>query len=130
MYHHRAVTSVCASCVAPGREPGTVIVQVQLGCFPVGTFATLIAWIITLYMYVLIARIVIEMIQSFSRSFSPPKWFYVIAEPIFMVTDPPVRLLRRIIPPLPLGNIRLDISVIVLFFGLSILRVLVTFIPF
>ena len=95
-----------------------------------GIFATLIAWIISLYMYVLIARIVIEMIQSFSRSFSPPKWFYVIAEPIFMVTDPPVRLLRRIIPPLPLGNIRLDISVIVLFFGLSILRVLVTFIRF
>lgn len=95
-----------------------------------GTFATLIAWIISLYMYVLIARIVIEMIQSFSRSFSPPKWFYVLAEPIFMVTDPPVKLLRRVIPPLPLGNIRLDISVIVLFFILSILGSLVRLLPF
>lgn len=82
----------------------------------------LIAWLITLYTWVLVARIIIEMIQSFSRSFSPPKWFYVIAEPIFMLTDPPVKLLRRVIPPLPLGNIRLDISVLVLFFGLSILR--------
>ncbi len=110
--------------------PYTVQVQVQLGCFPVGTIAYLIAWIIDIYMYVLIARIVIEMIQSFSRSFSPPKWFYVVAEPIFMVTDPPVKLLRRVIPPLPLGNIRLDISVIVLFFILSILRALVTLLPF
>lgn len=95
-----------------------------------GTFANLLSWIIDIYMYVLIARIVIEMIQSFSRSFAPPKWFYVVAEPIFMVTDPPVKLLRRVIPPLPLGNVRLDISVIVLFFILSILRALVTLIPF
>lgn len=85
----------------------------------------LIAWLITLYTWVLVARIIIEMIQSFSRSFSPPKWFYVFAEPIFMLTDPPVKLLRRVIPPLPLGNIRLDISVIVLFFGLSILRAII-----
>lgn len=39
-----------------------------------------------------------------------------------MVTDPPVKLLRRVIPPLPLGNVRLDLSVLVLFFILSILR--------
>lgn len=130
MLHRWAPAAVFPPCVGPGWHPDTVIIQVQLGCFPVGTFATLIVWIISLYMYVLIARIVIEMIQSFSRSFSPPKWFYVIAEPIFMVTDPPVRLLRRIIPPLPLGNIRLDISVIVLFFALSILRILASLIPF
>ncbi|WP_080794097.1 YggT family protein [Corynebacterium pacaense] len=90
-----------------------------------GTIAFLIAWIINLYMYVLIARIVIEMIQSFSRSFAPPKWFYVVAEPIFLITDPPVKALRRLIPPLPLGNVRLDVSVIILFFLLSILRVVV-----
>ena len=95
-----------------------------------GTIAFLISWIISNYTLVLIARIVIEMIQSFSRSFSPPKWFYVLAEPIFMVTDPPVKLLRRVIPPLPLGNIRLDISVIVLFFILSILGSLVRLLPF
>ena len=95
-----------------------------------GTIAFLISWIISIYTLVLIARIVIEMIQSFSRSFSPPKWFYVLAEPIFMVTDPSVKLLRRVIPPLPLGNIRLDISVIVLFFILSILGSLVRLLPF
>ncbi|BAU96485.1 hypothetical protein N24_2223 [Corynebacterium suranareeae] len=87
-----------------------------------GNIALLIAWIIGIYTWVLVARIVIEMIQSFSRSFAPPKWFYFIAEPIFMVTDPPVKLLRRIIPPLPLGNVRLDLSVLVLFFILSILQ--------
>ncbi|AGT05889.1 putative membrane protein [Corynebacterium glutamicum MB001] len=87
-----------------------------------GNIAILIAWLIGIYTWVLVARIVIEMIQSFSRSFTPPKWFYYIAEPVFMVTDPPVKLLRRVIPPLPLGNVRLDLSVLVLFFILSILR--------
>ncbi|MFP7364470.1 YggT family protein [Corynebacterium callunae] len=93
-----------------------------------GTIAYLIAWIISLYTWVLVARIVIEMIQSFSRSFAPPKWFFFIAEPIFLITDPPVKLLRRVIPPLPLGNVRLDISVLVLFFALSVLqRVIIMF---
>ena len=87
-----------------------------------GNIAILIAWLIGIYTWVLVARIVIEMIQSFSRSFAPPKWFYYIAEPVFMVTDPLVKLLRRVIPPLPLGNVRLDLSVLVLFFILSILR--------
>lgn len=87
-----------------------------------GNIAILIAWLIGIYTWVLVARIVIEMIQSFSRSFTPPKWFYYIAEPVFMITDPPVKLLRRVIPPLPLGNVRLDLSVLVLFFILSILR--------
>lgn len=90
-----------------------------------GNIAILIAWLIGIYTWVLVARIVIEMIQSFSRSFTPPKWFYYIAEPVFMVTDPPVKLLRRVIPPLPLGNVRLDLSVLVLFFILSILRSIV-----
>ena len=99
-----------------------MISTLQLGCFLVGNIAILIAWLIGIYTWVLVARIVIEMIQSFSRSFAPPKWFYYIAEPVFMVTDPPVKLLRRVIPPLPLGNVRLDLSVLVLFFILSILR--------
>ena len=95
-----------------------------------GNIAFLIAWLIGLYTWVLVARIIIEMIQSFSRSFTPPKWFYMIAEPIFMITDPPVKLLRKVIPPLPMGNVRLDLSVLVLFFILTILQSLVRFLPF
>ncbi|MBN9643109.1 YggT family protein [Corynebacterium mendelii] len=76
---------------------------------------------ISVYVYVLIARIIIEMIGSFSRNFQPPRWFSIIAEPLFVLTDPPLRALRRVIPPLKLGNIALDVSVLVLFFGLQLL---------
>lgn len=73
-----------------------------------------------LYTYVLIARILIEMIHSFSRNFTAPRWFTVIAEIIFEVTDPPVKFLRRFIPPLRLGGVALDVSILVLFFALFI----------
>lgn len=71
--------------------------------------------IVRIYRYLLIARIVIEMVQSFSRNFRPPRWFSVIAEPLFVVTDPPVKLLRKVIPPLRMGDVLLDMSIIVLF---------------
>lgn len=71
--------------------------------------------LLRIFSLLLIIRIVIEMVDSFSRYFSPPRWFALVAEPIFVVTDPPINLLRRLIPSLRLGNIALDISVIVLF---------------
>ncbi|QPK80364.1 YggT family protein [Corynebacterium lizhenjunii] len=81
--------------------------------------------LIQLYTLLVIIRVVVEMIASFSRSFSPPRWFSMIAEPIFKVTDPPIHLLRRAIPPLQLGGVALDVSVLVLFVLLNLLAALV-----
>lgn len=81
--------------------------------------------VLRLYTFLLIARIIIEMIQSFSRQFNPPRWFILLAEPLFMVTDPPVRALRKVIPPLRMGGVALDISVIVLFLLLNLLTSIV-----
>ena len=78
--------------------------------------------LIQLYVFLLILRIVIEMIQGFSRNWRPQRWFTIIAEPIFVVTDPPVKALRKLIPPVNLGGIGLDVSILVLFFGLQILQ--------
>ncbi|QYH20560.1 YggT family protein [Corynebacterium aquatimens] len=77
-------------------------------------------------MLVVIIRIIVEMIQSFSKHFDPPRWFVLVAEPLFVITDPPVKALRRLIPPLRLGGgVGLDLSVIVLFFGLAIIQTLI-----
>jgi len=45
-----------------------------------------------------------------------------LAKFVFVITDPPVKLLRRLIPPMPMGNVMVDMSVLVLFFILMILR--------
>ena len=90
----------------------------------------ILIFLVRVYTWVLIARIIIEMIQSFSRQFNPPRWFYPIAEPLFRFTDPPVKALRRIIPPLRMGGVALDISVIVLFIIIQLISLLVTLIFF
>lgn len=81
--------------------------------------------ILRVFALILIARIVIEMIQSFSRNFQPPRWFIYVAEPLFVVTDPPVKALRRVIPPLRMGGVALDMSVIVLFLIIFVLQTIV-----
>jgi YggT family protein len=40
----------------------------------------------------------------------------VILEIILSLTDPPVKLLRRLIPQLTIGMVRLDLSIMVLLF--------------
>ncbi|MDN5683867.1 MAG: YggT family protein [Corynebacterium sp.] len=81
----------------------------------------LIALLLRLYWFILLARVIIEMIRSFSRQWRPSRRFALVAEPIFVLTDFVVRPLRRVIPPLRLGGVALDVSVLVLFFGISIL---------
>jgi YggT family protein len=45
----------------------------------------------------------------------------VLAEGMFTATDPPLRFLRRYIPPLRLGSVALDLSFMVLFFVVLIM---------
>lgn len=79
-----------------------------------------------LYSLVLIIRLIIEMIESFSRRFTPPHWFMVAGEFCFRLTDPPVKAVRRMIPPLRAGNgIGIDVSVIVLFIALQVIQIIV-----
>lgn len=81
--------------------------------------------LVGLYTLMVIVRLIIEMIQSFSKHFDPPRWFMIGAEFFFITTDPPIKFLRRYIPPLPLGGVALDVSVIVLFIGLMVLSALI-----
>lgn len=90
-------------------------------------FGAIIYALVGLYSLLVIVRIIIEMVQAFSKQFDPPHWFIMVAEPIFRVTDPPVNALRKLIPPLNLGGsgVGLDVSVIVLFFILMLIQMLV-----
>jgi YggT family protein len=46
-----------------------------------------------------------------------------VAEPIYTLTEPPLRALRKVIPPLRLGGASIDLSFMVLFFIVWILLV-------
>ena len=78
--------------------------------------------LLQLFVFVLIARVVLEMVQSFSRTWRPTGFVLVLAEIVYTITDPPLRFLRRFIKPIRLGSIALDLSVLVLFFAVIILQ--------
>lgn len=74
-----------------------------------------------LFMLVLIGRMVFSFVMAFSRDWRPSGVVLVLVEGIFTITDPPLKALRRIIPPIQLGAVRLDIAFLLLFFACSIL---------
>lgn len=85
----------------------------------------MILYIITeIFWFLLLARIVVEMIASFSRGWSPRGFVAVILEWLFTITDPPVKALRKVIKPVRLGQVSLDLSVLVLFVVLIVLQMI------
>ncbi len=71
-------------------------------------------FLLYLFWIFLIGRIIIEFIRSFARDWQPKGFLVIVLELLFTITDPPVKLLRRIIPPVRLGQVRLDLSIMLL----------------
>ena len=70
-------------------------------------------------------RFVVDWVQVFARSWQPRGVLLVALELVYSVTDPPIKTLRRVIPPLRLGSIMLDLSfLIVLLAAYVLLRLL------
>jgi YggT family protein len=85
-----------------------------------------IAAIIAIYaLYFLVALLFVRLIMSyvmvFARNFRPTGVVAATLELAYTVTDPPLRALRRFIPPLRLGNVSVDLSFIVLFISAYVL---------
>ncbi|MDO5049639.1 MAG: YggT family protein [Actinomycetaceae bacterium] len=75
----------------------------------------------SLYTFVLLIRLVFDWIQFFSPQWEPRGVVLVLLNLIYALTDPPLRFLRRFIPPLRLGEISLDLGFMVLFLGVILL---------
>ena len=75
----------------------------------------LVLWYVLFAFWLLLtARIVIELVRTFAREWHPAGGVAVTLETIYTVTDPPVRLFRRIIPMVRIGGVGLDLSIMVL----------------
>lgn len=78
-----------------------------------------------LYLLVLIARMVFDWVQVFARDWRPRGAALVAAEAVYTLTDPPLRALRRVLPPLRLGGVALDLGFLVLVVAISVLRAII-----
>jgi YggT family protein len=67
-----------------------------------------------LYFILLIGRLILDYVQMFARSWRPHGPVLVLAEIVYTATDPPLRALRKVIPPLRIGSVSLDLSFLVL----------------
>jgi YggT family protein len=82
--------------------------------------------IVWLYFLLFLLRIVFDLVQAFARTWRPQGVLVVIVEFIYTVTDPPLRALRRIVPPLRIGQIQLDLAFLIVLIILQILMRLAT----
>lgn len=77
------------------------------------------------FLVTLLARFVMGAVLQFGRRWHPGRGAAASLEVVWSVTDPPLKALRRVIPPLRLGSVSLDLASIVL---LVILFVLMSFV--
>lgn len=89
-----------------------------LGSNPV---ASVVRFVVFLFFVVLLGRLVLDWVQAFARDWRPRGVLLVVAEAVYTITDPPLKALRRLIPPLTLGAVRLDLAFLVLMLVTSVL---------
>jgi len=66
--------------------------------------------ILVVFIGLLWVRFVVDWVQVFARSWTPRGPLLVGLEGVYSTTDPPIKALRRVVPPLRLGSVALDLS--------------------
>ena len=77
------------------------------------------------FLLVLLARFVLSAVLQYGRRWQPGRAAAAALESVWSVTDPPLKALRRVIPPLRIGTVSIDLASLVL---LVILFVLMRFV--
>ena len=72
-----------------------------------------------LYLLILFARVALDLVMALSRGWRPRGALAAAAEIVFLLTDPPVKLVRRVIPPVRLGALALDLGFIIVMLAVA-----------
>jgi YggT family protein len=78
--------------------------------YVVGQVLRGLLWIFIALLWI---RFIVDWVQVFARSWTPTGPLLVVLEIVYSVTDPPIKALRRVIPPLRLGAVAIDLSFII-----------------
>lgn len=83
---------------------------------------SILSSLLNLYVLILLIRVVLDWIQLFARSWRPTGVVLVLANVVYGLTDPPLRQIRRFMPLVRLGAVGIDLSFLVLWFGIVIIQ--------
>jgi YggT family protein len=92
----------------------------------VALFWQIVSSVLLVFLILLFARFVVDWVMVLARNWRPHGLVAAGLEVVYTTTDPPLKALRRIIPPLNLGSIRLDLGFMVLLIAVLILRGITT----
>ena len=67
------------------------------------------------FLGLLFVRLVVDWVQVFARDWHPTGIVLIVLEVVYSITDPPIKLIRRYVPPLRLGGLALDTSFLIVF---------------
>jgi YggT family protein len=81
----------------------------------------LIEGLLWFFIALLWIRFVVDWVQIFARSWTPRGVLLVALEVVYSITDPPIKALRRVIPPLRIGSISLDLSFLIVMIAAYVL---------
>jgi YggT family protein len=82
---------------------------------------TIVFVICEVLFFLLLARLVFDYVFMFARSWRPRGPMVVLLEVIYSATDPPLKALRRVLPPLRMGSVSFDLGFLVLIIGVQII---------
>ena len=85
-----------------------------------GLIEVVLYYLLQAYFFALIGRFIIDLVLSLNRGWRPRGLLVVLVESIYTITDPPLKLIRKIVPPVRVGAIQLD-------FGWTLVLLAVTF---
>ncbi|CAI9419784.1 YggT family protein [Nocardioides sp. T2.26MG-1] len=84
----------------------------------VGSVIEIVLWVFIALLWI---RFVVDWVQIFARAWVPRGVMLVLLEGVYSATDPPIKALRRVIPPLRIGSISLDLSFLIVMIAAYVL---------
>ena len=82
---------------------------------PVSIIATVLSIALSVYFVLLFARFVLDLARVFARQWRPAGFGLVLAEFVYMMTDPPINFVRRFVRPLRVGGVAIDFAFSIVF---------------
>jgi len=82
----------------------------------------IVSSVLLVFLILLFARFVVDWVMVLARSWRPQGLVAAGLEVVYVTTDPPLKAVRKVIPPLNLGTIRLDLGFMVLLIAVILLR--------
>ena len=77
--------------------------------------------VLLVFFLLLLFRLIMDYVFMFARSFRPEGLLAIALELAYSATDPPLKAVRRVLPPLRIGNVAIDLGFVVVLFTTSVL---------